>query len=198
MSANSYSRKRRSLRLIERRSEMSILDVIKEIKRTPIEEANVMFTYLAGADHALFKNMEKQFNYKRAMGLHKKIWLRIVAEIMEDAMLDLNIKTIEDIPTLAKVVRYIYDKMCIPLKISKNTSKLFAASIIKCPMIAFSTIKLDEKKKDSYYRSLAEVSRACLAMIVKKSSLSDKVEAKQEKSIALEEQTHIIIRFKDY
>lgn len=164
------------------RGKEPILEAIrdKRVLRTPEEHARLSLQSYVLLDWSAFKVMEKALGPEKATELHRAAWVMWTPELVNDSMKVLGIKEVDDIPTLGRVVRSVYDLLFCPVMVLEDAEDHFAAAIMMDPFAEYLSLS-GEKVGSPYCKSVAEASKARLKEIVKYVGMGDEVKVEQDK-----------------
>jgi hypothetical protein len=163
----------------------AILEAIRQIGRTPEEQAIHAYKAFVSADYTFYKELEKEKGSEEARELHKKLWVRYVPAIVREVKEAMSIGEVTDLSTVGRIVRYAFDFMSCPMKVIDDLPHRFTGIILLCPMVDYSIELFGLELGCPYHHSLSQASLAYAEEIVKFLGLRPMIEVSQDKSICL-------------
>lgn len=163
----------------------ALLEAIRQIGRTPKEQAIHAYKAFVSADYTFYKELEKEKGQEEATEVHKRLWARYVPAIVREAKEYLGIGEVTDLPTAGRIVRYAFDFMSCPMKTIEDRPQRFIGIISLCPIIDYSIELFGIELGCPYHRSLSRASLACTEKIIEILGLSSVIEVSQDKSLCL-------------
>ncbi len=174
-----------------------ILEAIKMIGRSPIEQAKFAYQTFISADYSFFKSVERNIGPEKAPNFHKDLWIKYIPEMLALAKETLKINEINTASTIGKLVKFMYESRCFIFQIKKNTQNLFEATIKTCPLKVYAIKMFNQTSSSNYLRSLASIDKAQLEAFLKEAGIEKSFEASWKKLICLgDDECRLVIKTK--
>jgi len=169
--------------MVERFKEKNpLFETLRKHNRPPEVQAKSMIQGYIMADWLLFTSVQKKAGIQKAMELHDKAWTKLAAELFLDGQSTLKIGKVEDLATLSKMTRFMYDLRSMPIQTEKEDKDFFIGVIPICAFVHYSSELFDEKLGSDYWKSLSQVEKNQLEHLIDKAQLKG-VEARWEKQM---------------
>ena len=114
-----------------------LLEILKKVGQTPEQYAIGSLMNLVSTDVTHFTGVSKALGSDKGLEFHKKLWRMHTSAILKSAKEAMKIGEVKDIPTLMRLVRYVFDAIPCPMKIAEDTPRKGVGIILLCPFYVF-------------------------------------------------------------
>lgn len=160
--------------------EEEFLNVLKEIDRTPQEQAKKAMTAVVAIDHQLVAAVEARYGPQKAIEMHRKKWAPVLDQAFKEAKDVLGIDKVDDLDKLVRIRMYLNDQTPCPSKIIEEPGKA-TMTVLACPFIQVAREVFKENLASTWLRAAASSERWAYERLVEWAGLKDKVNVVADK-----------------
>lgn len=136
---------------------------------------------LVSVDYFYYKKILEDLDPPKALELYTHTWDQNIEREIKSCSSKMGISKVDDVPTLGRITRSLFDDRCRPLKEIEDTSERYVGIVTICPFVEYTKTIFNQKVGCPYHRLLAKHSDTFLNLLVDVAGLKGRVTAKQDK-----------------
>jgi hypothetical protein len=175
-------------------------EVLKQINRTPIEQATLSHSAIISIDRKLVQAVAERYGEDKAIEVHKKKWLYIIEREFEDLQKRFKLKRGNELQILGRIMQNVYDNTFLcPFKYSIVTPRKAVGIIIACPFYDAGRSIYGDKHGSVWFNAIANTCIWIAGKITNLAGLSGIITVERDKCMCLNKNDdicRIILQYK--